>query len=137
MRQLNKIVDDYINKLKESESLNGIDIIRAFPNTRKSTILNRPYITLGLTDIDLNRASVGEHEKCGTFGVFCNIHIPFKMEAALAEIIFSNICEAVLDFQLIKVKASPISYLKETDCYLLQTVFTFYDEIQLGGEGHA
>lgn len=133
MKVFDEIIDGFCQHLSDCEQLSETKIVRAYPMSYKPTILKKPYIAVGLTDMQFSDLAVGEEQKIGKYSVSCNIYVPTAMGEALAEKLFSYICTAVFDFDMKCAKAESLIYDKVTDCYLMKTIFSYHDETDFGG----
>ena len=64
--------------------------------------------------------------------VFADIFIPLKAENSRASDIFTNLCRCLCVYNILSVSAQRITVDTNSASYVLKTVFTFNDEIEVG-----
>ena len=102
--RIDTILDAVEERLKADELFSNINIIKAYP-------------------CSINKA--------GEISVFADIFVPLKTPSERAFEILTAICSCMGDFNVLSVSAQRIAVDRDTASYVLKTVFTFRDEIEV------
>lgn len=128
-----KIVDDFIDAARENEYFDDKKILRAYPPSVKPTLQKSPCVAVGIKEIRLDEAAVGQSVKRGSVSIFADVYIPFICKNASAEEIVCNLCRGAERFGISSISAGGAFYDAKTECFVTKTAFTFSDEIMIGG----
>ena len=129
----NRIIEDFIYKLRENDYFYDKKIVRAYPVEAKETLIKAPIISVGIKEMKFDESSIGDNIKFGNISVGANIYIPFSANDITSEEIVCELCKSVDEFNIVSIKASEIKANTDLNCFIVKTVFTFNDEIQFGG----
>lgn len=129
-----KIADSFIKLVAANDYFDDKRVVKAYPEATKPTLLKHAVIAVGIKEINIDEASVGESVKRGSVSVFANIYIPFCVHDVRCEEVVSQICRAACDWSIISISASEMTADVKTQCRILKTVFTFNGEIFFGGD---
>lgn len=128
-----KITADFIDMIKANSFFNDINIIGAFPNRVKPTLLSKPVIAVQIKEMVFDEAAVGESVKRGSAGVSADIYIPFLCAEFRADKIVCEICKSVDSLGITAISVAETVSDMKTQCFLIKTVFTFNGEFLFGG----
>lgn len=129
--RIDTILDAVEERLKADELFSNINIIKAYPCSAAPSRLSRETLALGLDEIKVTPASVDDINKTGEISVFADIFIPLKTTSSRAFEILTALCSCMDDFNVLSVSAQRIAVDRDTASYVLKTVFTFRDEIEV------
>lgn len=123
------IVPDFIEKIKANKYFDNIQVVRAYPNVIKPTLLENAVVAVGIKEINVDESSLGESIKAGTVSLFTNIYVPYSFDKGNFEKIVFHICGIASDFNIVSVNVSEISVCSAAECFVMKAVFTFNNEI--------
>lgn len=127
-------VNAIISKIKENSFFDDKKVIQAFPDVQKATALRKPVIAVGLKEISVGDSSIGQQIKTGNISISANVFIPFSCTGCSAEKCICEICKSVIGCGISAVRISECAADSYAQCFTVQSVFTFNDEIAFGGE---
>lgn len=129
--KIENIIDRLIEVISADDYFSDIKIIKAYPCTIAPSRIATETVALGFDEIRLSSASVDDSNRAGDISVFVDIFIPIKMENSRACDIFSRICRCFYVYNILSVSAQRMEVDINTSAYVLKTVFTFNDEIEV------
>ncbi len=129
--KIENIIDRLIEVISADDYFSDIKIIKAYPCTIAPSRIATETVALGFDEIRLSSASVDNSNRAGDISVFVDIFIPIKMENSRACDIFSRICRCFYVYNILSVSAQRMAVDINTSAYVLKTVFTFNDEIEV------
>lgn len=129
--KIENIIDRLIAVISADDYFSDIKIIKAYPCTIAPSRIATETVALGFDEIRLSSASVDDSNRAGDISVFVDIFIPIKMENSKACDIFSRICRCFYVYNILSVSAQRMAVDINTSAYVLKTVFTFNDEIEV------
>lgn len=129
--KIENLIDRLIEVISADDYFENIKIIKAYPCTIAPSRIAAETVALGFDEIRLSSSSVDDSSRAGDISVFIDIFIPIKTENSRACDIFSRICRCLYVYNILSVSAQRISVDVNTSAYVLKTVFTFNDEIEV------
>lgn len=129
MIKADKIVEAFISKLKANNYFSDKKIACAYSYSVKPTVLNRVMLAVGLENIELSDASVGQNVKAGSYSIFVDAFIPFEKYDTAGQEIVSEICKSIIDYNIVSISVSETKVSRTAQCLVLRTVLTFNDEL--------
>lgn len=129
--RVENIIDELIALIKSDAYFSNIKVIKAYPCTAAPTRITAETVALGLEKINLSSASVDDSNRSGDVSVFADIFIPVKDNNGRASDIFTRLCSCCSVYNILSVSAQRITVDITTAAYVLKTVFTFNDEIEV------
>ncbi|MGN1202222.1 MAG: hypothetical protein ACI4RF_02930 [Eubacterium sp.] len=129
--KIESIIDELINLIKADDYFSKIKVIKAYPCTAAPTRIADETIALGMEEIKLSSASVDDSNRAGDVAVFADIFVPIKASNSRACNIFARLCRCFCSYNILSISAQRITVDVNTASYLLKTVFTFNDEIEV------
>lgn len=124
-----------IKKLIKSDAFfENINVISAFPDKMKSTRLKQPVIAIGIDNIEMASDRIDESSRRGDICVFADIFLPTQFDIGMMEKIFSKLCTCFDSFNILSIKTGRSRFDSYAQAYVLDTVFTFNDNIEFGSE---
>ncbi len=129
--KIENIIDRLIEVISADDYFEDIKIIKAYPCTIAPSRIAAETVALGFDEIRLSSSSVDDSIREGDISVFVDIFIPIKTENSRACDIFSRICRCLYIYNILSVSAQRITVDVNTSAYVLKTVFTFNDEIEV------
>ena len=129
--KIENTIDKLIEVISADDYFNDIKIIKAYPCSIAPTRIVTETVALGFDEIRLSSASVDESGRAGDLSVFVDIFIPIKTDNSRASEIFARICKCFYAYNILSVSAQRIAVDVNTASYVLKTVFTFNDEIEV------
>ncbi len=130
--KIEKIVDELMEKIMGDNYFSDIRIMKAYPCSVAPSRVGKETIALGLDRVDLASSAVDDSDRAGEISVFADIFIPLKAENSRASDIFTNLCRCLCVYNILSVSAQRITVDTNSASYVLKTVFTFNDEIEVG-----
>lgn len=128
-------IENIINELEELIKADGyfenIDVVKAYPRHPAPTRNSRETVALGIDSIDMDSPEADGSARSGNIAVFADIFVPIKLSNSLAFEILEKLCSVLCAFNVLSVSAQRITFDTDTSSYLLKTVFTFNDEIEV------
>lgn len=132
--RIDNIIDVITEQIRQDSYFDQIEIIYAYPKAVKPTRLDKTYIALGISDINISPAHIDADDLEGNISVFADIFVPYKKENACLSEIFTRLCSCLSCLNLTSVSAGRIEAYADVQAYALKTVITFSDRITTGGE---
>ncbi len=129
--KIESLIDNLIKVISEDSYFSDIKLIKAYPCTIAPTRIGVETVAFGLDKISLSSSSVDDSNRDGDVSVFADIFIPIKTENSRAGEIFSRLCKCLSIYNILSVSAERITVDVNTSAYVLKTVFTFNDEIEV------
>jgi hypothetical protein len=133
MKMLDEFLNSFISRLKNSSDLDGVKIIRAYPNKIAPTVISTPIVAIGIDEQEHCPTGVGEEELFTQPQLFCDIFLPWEEEKETARKILTEICKIGLDYSLLSVRTQALTADSQTLSWCLKSQITFNDELILGG----
>ncbi|MDE6155869.1 MAG: hypothetical protein K2F67_05460 [Eubacterium sp.] len=129
--RIENVVDDIIDMIKADAYFSNIRVVKAYPCSTAPTHLANETVAIGIDEISFSSMSVDESSREGNIAVFMDIFVPIKMSSSRASDILSGLCRCFRDLNILSVCADRITVHVDTAAYLLRTVFTFNNEIEV------
>lgn len=129
--RIENVLDDMVDMIKADTYFSNIRVIKAYPCSTASTHLADETIAIGIDKISFSSMSVDESSREGDIAVFIDIFIPLKLSSSRASDILSGLCRCFRDLHVLSVRADRMTVHVDTAAYLLRTVFTFNNEIEV------
>lgn len=132
--KINTVTSNIKTIIKGNSFFDDINVINAFPYKMKSTRLKRAVVAIGIDTIEMRSDMIGESSRRGDICVFADIFLPTHFDISMMERIFSQLCSCFESFNIISIKTGRTRFDNNAQAYLLNTVFTFHDNIEFGSD---
>lgn len=129
--RLEKLLDRLIDIIKTDDYFADIKVMKAYPCAIAPTRILKDTVALGIEGVELLSVSVDDSNRAGDISVFADIFIPVKKDNGKAYEIFTELCRCLCIFNVIRISAQRIAVDANTASYVLKTVITFNDEIEV------
>lgn len=132
--RLDNIIDILAEKIRQDSYFDQTEITYAYPQAVKPTRLEKPYIALGIGDINMSPAYIDAEDFQGSISVFADIFVPYKRGSACIPEMFTRLCGCFGCLNLTSISAGRIESDPNVQAYALKTVITFSDRLDAGGD---
>lgn len=129
--KIENVLDALIHLIESDDYFSSVNILKAYPCSPAPSRLAGETVALGLEKIKMSSSSVDENNRTGEISVFADIFIPVKKSNDRAFDILSRLCGCFCIYNVLSVSAQRIAVDVNTASYVLKTVFTFNDEIEV------
>ena len=134
MIKTENILSDFMDRLAADEFFENVKITRAYPDVIKPTQLKKAVVAVGIRNINVDENSVGQDIKSGSYSIFANIFVPHSYDKQGIEKIVFRICRDISELNVVAIEISSITANSTAECLVMQSVFTFNDEICFRGD---
>lgn len=122
---MDKKINELLERLNSDEKLKDICIIKAYPYTKKATILSRVVATLSPDEAEIESVSVENDVHYGKYAINIDVFVPFNKSSKLAVPTLEKLINASMDMTTTGVKIGTITANENTSCFHIKGTLTF------------
>ena len=131
---LDKEIDRLITRLRASEKLTGVGIIKAYPYAPKPTCLNKCVIVLSPGSMNIKNEAIGDNVFFGKYSIDAVMFAPQDMGSPVALTLASDFLAAAVDNDVSSIYISDTEKDDTVRCYSRKCTLTFYSDFVFGDD---